>query len=162
MKEMIPLRTIEYNVPTKPLTGEPIKRSNPAHLLNIQVDFQTGQLQMDGNWKFIVGSNQRAERHWFGFHRERVKLIATVYPGQAVDLAYAKTGAAFAIEGKLSDADGEVEYCGLLLMDPPKANSKRDTGCWNITLYLYNSESDDCEIKLKWPFYPAAKHAELN
>jgi hypothetical protein len=167
MKQMLPLRTIEYNVPSPAESaslpaGRKMQHEHPDHLLKVQIDFQSGQFQMEGNWDFIMGSNSQAEQHWFGFHRQRVRLNATIYPGEAIDLADASTGAAFAIEGMLSDQDGEIEYAGLLLMDPVKENKTPGTKCWNISLYLYNNESDDCEIKLKWPFYAAARFAELN
>lgn len=164
MKEMIPLWTIEYNVPStaEPGTAGPMQYKYPAHLLNVQIDFQNGRLLMDGNWKFIMGSNNQAETHWFDAHRETVRLSATLFPGKAIDLADATTGVAFTVEGMLADGESEIEYEGLLLMDPAKENKTPETKCWNISLYLYNNELDGCEIKLKWPVYTAARFAELN
>jgi|ThiBioDrversion2_2_1062182.scaffolds.fasta_scaffold00249_108 hypothetical protein len=164
MNEMIPLWTIEYNVPSTAVpdaTGI-MEDEYPVHLLNVQIDFQNGQLLLDGNWKFIMGSNNQAEEHWFNAHSETIRLSASLFPGKAVDLADTTAGAAFAVEGILSDRDGEIEYSGLLLMELAKENKTPGTKCWNISLYLYNSGSDDCEIKLKWPVYTAAEFAELN
>ncbi|RYZ49930.1 MAG: hypothetical protein EOP49_15130 [Sphingobacteriales bacterium] len=168
MKQILPLRTIEYNVPSPAESarslsaGTRIQQEQAANLLHVQIDFQTGQLQLEGNWDFIMGANRQAEQHWLGFHCERVRLTAALFPGEAIDLAGLTTGAAFAVEGKLFDQDGEVDYSGLLLMDPAKENKSTGTKSWNVSLYLYNSESDDCEIKLKWPIYPAAMFADLN
>jgi hypothetical protein len=128
----------------------------------VQIDFQNGRLFMDGNWKFIMGSNNHAEEHWLGAHPETVRLSATVFPGKAIDLADAVTGVAFTVEGVLTDGEGEIKYEGLLMMDPAKENKTPETKCWNISLYLYNSELDGCEIKLKWPVYTSARLAELN
>jgi hypothetical protein len=168
MKQMLPLRTIEYNVPLPAKStrhvgadGE-IGLEQPTSLLHAHIDFQSGQLQLDGNWKFIMSSNSQAEKSWFNLHQEWIHLSATVYPGQAVDLSDAKAGAAFAVEGVLSDGDTEAEYTGLLLLDPGKANNITNVQSWKLSLYLYNTESDDCEIKLSWTFYPAAKLGEMN
>lgn len=168
MKQMLPLRTIEYNVPlpaksTRHVGAEgEIGHEQPTSLLNAHIDFQSGQLKLDGNWKFIMSSNSQAEKKWFTLHREWVHLNATIYPGQAVDLADAKAGAAFAVEGFLSDGDTEAEYTGLLLLDPAKVNKVPGLQCWKLSLYLYNTESDECEIKLSWVFYPVAKLGEMN
>jgi hypothetical protein len=167
MTQILPLRTIEYKVPfpaesTSLPAGSRMQQEYPEHLLKVLIDFESGRFEMDGSWDFIMRSNSKAEQHWFGFHRQRVTFNATIYPGEPVDLANASTGAAFAVEGILSDEDGGIEYAGLLLMDAVKDNRTPGTQCWHITLYLYNSESDDCEIKLTWPFYAAARFAELN
>jgi hypothetical protein len=168
MKKMLPLRKIEYSVPIAAkstrhvaVDGE-IGHEHPAILLNVQIDFQSGQFQLEGNWRFIMSSNKHSEKHWFRLHRDRVKFTGTVFPGQAIDLSEATTGAAYAVEGMLSDGDSTAEYSGLLLLDQVKKNKTPGTQCWQLNLYLYNSESDDCEIKLSWTFFPAAEFSALN
>jgi hypothetical protein len=170
MKKMLPLRSIDYNVPLAARSTRHVAadgefgQEQPSGLLNVKIDFQSGQLRLEGNWNFIMSSNRYAEKHWFNLHGERVKFNGTVFPGHAVELSDAKTGAAFAVEGFLSDADEEAttEYTGLLLLDPAKTNNTPGTVCWNLNLYLYNSDADDCEIKLSWSFYPATEFSEWN
>lgn len=168
MKQMLPLRTIEYSVPiaarsTRHVAADgELGPEQPTNLLYVQIDFQSGQLQLEGNWQFIMSSNSKSEKHWFGLHQERIRFNAAVFPGQAIDLGEAKTGAAFAVEGILSDGNNETEYTGLLLLDPVKSSKTPGAVCWKLNLYLYNSESDDCEIKLGWMFYPSTESAELN
>jgi len=168
MKRMLPLRSVDYKVPeaTKSIRrvaadGES-GQELPPDLLNVKIDFQSGQLRLDGNWNFIISTNRYAEKHWFNLHGERITFNGTVFPGHAVELSDAKTGAAFAVEGFLSDADTATEYTGLLLLDPAKTNKTPGTVCWNLSIYLYNSGSDDCEIKLGWSFYPATEFSEWN
>jgi hypothetical protein len=168
MKLMLPLRTLEYCIPLSAKStrhviadGE-IGLEQPHNLLSVNIDFQSGQCLLEGNWPFIISSNGNAEKHWLNYHREWVRFKGTVYPGQSVDLAESPSGAAFAIEGMLSDGDVNAEYTGLLLLDPLKERRSNGIRCWVVSVYLYNTVSDDCEIKLKWMFYPAAKNQEWN
>jgi hypothetical protein len=172
MKQKLPLKTFEYSVVPSQIAMPKAKakakvkmKENyvPIHqlpLLSIRADFEKGVLQTEGDWQYMVASNKDAEKHWYSFHKGRIKVQASFCRGLMINLDdHSSDGMVFPFKGTIDDGDNVSSCSGLLVInnDDHIVNDQ-----WSIVLYLYDYLFDSCEIIFKVPVYARSMNAELN
>ena len=152
------LKQFNYSIPSSALALAGRKQNyivaEHLPLMKVAIDFENGVLKLEGDWQFMMASNKHNEASWFGHHRERVVIEATIYPAVTIDLTDPECdGLVFPLEGNIKDRNHPGSCSGLLVMDNVRGNNGLMGNHWNISLYLYDAQFDDCEIKFKLPFY---------
>ena len=151
MKQPILLRRFEYVVPESALalTGTNNHRAAISYpsLLKVYIDFENGELKLEGNWQIIMVSNTYNEAKETGGWQEKVKIKMNIYPALPIDLTDTESdGLVFPLEGSISNGDIFCSCAGLLAID-------RINGQWHISIYLYDARFVEHEIKFKFPLY---------
>jgi hypothetical protein len=161
MKEQILLKQFEYAVPASSLTIAGINKNHAKGrhqpLLKVYIDFESGQLKLEGDGQFIKASKIHNEAKGPGRWLERVKIRMDIYPACAINLNDTESeGLVFPLEGKINDGHSSSSCTGLLVVD------KIIGGQWTISIYLYDARFDDCEIKFKFPLYQTFINEKTN
>jgi hypothetical protein len=137
--------------------------SESKPLADVKLDFEEGVFLMEGDWQFIIASNNHSEQSWFACHKERIKVEASICPSHIINLAdESNDGFVFALDGTITDG-GNMSFCsGLLVLDNVKKRNGTMTSEWSFTFYIYDSMNDDCEIRLKLPLHIMTTKGVLN
>ena len=169
MKKQNLLKHFSYSIPASALLFAGFKGDHipPEHLplMKVAIDFENGILRLEGDWRFMMASNRHNEASWFTYHRERVKIETALYPAFAINLDDpGSDGLLFLLEGSIKENSSRSGCSGLLVTD--KSRGSRSNGAfsdqWNISLYLYHTQIDNCEIKFKLPFYAGRINSRLS
>jgi hypothetical protein len=163
MKTPVLFKTFNYSIgPSAVVAGSKLTRNqlvnnhadNQLSLVNIFIDFEQEDFRLEGDWQYIMASNQHAEKNWFACHQQRIHIEASIYPGLAIDLSDdSNDGLVFMIEGTIKDKDTTDACSGLLILDKIAINNEASACKWSISFYLYDSAHDDCEIAFRFPVY---------
>jgi hypothetical protein len=167
MIKKILLRQFEYSIPPCVNTIAGIKQNHIVDedlpLIKVVIDFENGNLKLEGDWHFMMSSNKYNEASCFNNHKERVKVETTIYASSPINLnATDKNGWIFPLDGTIKDADYLAACSGLLILDTVPSSAEQTGSQWNISLYLYDQQFDDCEIKFKWPLYTTTSNENRN
>jgi len=167
MKQQILLKEFEYSIPASSMVLAHLKQdqiiAEHLPLMKVAVDFETGLLKLEGDWRFMMASNKHNKASWFACHRERVKIETAIYPALAINLDDPESdGLIFPLEGVIKDGNTLSSCSGLLVFDKTPGGNDLVNYQWEISFYLYDSQFDDCEIKFKLPVDYAGMNAELN
>jgi len=123
-------------------------------LLNIVIDFEHGNLKLEGDWNFMMTSNKFYESRWFDHHMERVHIETDILSSSVINLSdSANEGFAFSLEGIVRDGNYITAFPGLLILENVRGLNGRITEQWNLTLYLSDLQFNGCEIKFELPIY---------
>jgi hypothetical protein len=123
-------------------------------LMKVVIDFENGNLKLEGDWLFLMASNKYNEVRCSHNHRERVQIEATIYASAPINLDDTENNAlVFPLEGTIKDADYLTACSGLLILDSVPGFHKSTGSQWNTSFYLYDLQFDNCEIKFKLPIY---------
>jgi len=158
MKEQLLLKQFSYSIPASALVLSGLRKNyfvaEHLPLMKVAIDFENGNLKLDGDWQFMMASNKHNEASWFTYHRERVKIETVVYPALAINLddPYSD-GLLFLLEGSIKDGKDLGSCSGLLAIDNIRGGNGLIRDQWNIGFYLYDAQFNDCEIEFKLPVY---------
>ena len=158
MEKQLLLKRIQYSIPSSSLTLAGNTRSHLVNeqlpLMKVQIDFEKGALQLEGDWYFLMVANAYHDESWLTFHRDRVLVKTAIYPAFSIDLNdSACDGLIFPLEGTLEDGSSLSDYSGLLVLESTRISDGVIRNQWNITCYLYDSHFDESEIKFQFPVY---------
>lgn len=158
MEKQLPLKRIQYSIPSFSLALAGNIRSHlvteQLPLMKIQIDFEKGELQMEGDWYFLMKANAYHNESLLTFHRNRVLVKTSVYPALSIDLNDPESdGLIFPLEGTIQDGSCLNGCSGLLVLESTGISNGVIRKQWNITCYLYDSHFDESEIKFQLPVY---------
>jgi hypothetical protein len=167
MKKEVVLRKFEYSIPLSTMALEDIHESHVLSqhlpLMKVGIDFETGSLKLEGNWRFMLASNDQNDVIWFNYHKERVEIVSKVYSSLPINLNdVGNDGLVFPLEGKIKDGNCLISCTGLLVFDSVADSNRLTHDQWVISFYLYIFDSDDCEIRFKLPVYINALDERYN
>ena len=90
MEKQLLLKRIQYSIPSTSvaLAGNIRSHSVPEHLplMKVQIDFEKGELELEGDWYFMMFANTYHDESWLQFHRDRVLVKTDIYPAISIDL----------------------------------------------------------------------------
>ena len=158
MKKQLLLKKFEYTIPASAFALAVVNRKYiaPAHLplMKVMIDFENGQLKLEGDWQFIMAANKHNDANCPGFHRERVKIETAFYSGLTLNLndPYSD-GLVLPLEGSITDRSFVNLCTGLLVIDNVRGSNGLISDQWAISFYLYDTQFDTGEIKFKLPLY---------
>jgi len=158
MKQQEILRQFAYSIPASTYILAELKlnelKAEHIPLLNVNIDFENGNLKLEGDWQYMMASNKQNKESCYTYHKERVKIKSAVFPALTINLDDPNNdGLAFAIDGKITDGDGSSACSGLMVIDNVRGSNGLPLGYWNISIYLYDVQLVDCEIKFKLPVH---------
>lgn len=167
MKKPILLKQFRYSIPPSVIALAGIKKNHivAEHLplMKVAVDFENGNLKLEGDWHFMMASNKYNEAGWSDYHRGRVQIETAIYASLAIDLNDPENeGLAFSLEGTIKDGNCLGSCSGLLVLDNARGLNGLISDQWNISFYLYDLQFNDCEIKFKLPVYTATDNKNSN
>ena len=137
----------------------------PMHLplLHVCIDFDKGELFLEGDWPFLVASNRHSSSSWLAYHAGTVSVQATIKPAGNIDLDDdLNDGLIFPVEGIISDRNNINLCSGMIILDKIRSNKKNSHHGWDISLYLYDLQVENCEIKYRLPVYTNKETEKLN
>jgi hypothetical protein len=167
MKKQILLRQFEYAIPPSVISFAGVKNNHIVaehlSLMKVVIDFENGNLNLEGNWNFMVASNTHNRVNWLNYHRERVHIETTIYDSWEINLNDPQSdGLVFHLEGIIKDGNYLDPCSGLVVLDNIRTSNRVMSDQWNICLYLYDLHSFDCEIKFKLPINLFTVNEKLN
>ena len=167
MKKQLLLKQFSYSIPASAFVWSGLRKNyfvaEHLPLVKVAIDFENGNLKFDGDWQFMMASNKHNELSWFTYHRGRVKIETAVYPAMTINLDDPfSDGLVFPLEGSIKDGNNLGPCSGLLIIDNIRGSNGLITSQWNISLYLYDAQFNDCEIKFKLPVYIRRINSYLN
>jgi hypothetical protein len=123
-------------------------------LMDILIDFENGNLELEGCWYFMIASNNHNGTNSVTYHSERVQIEATILDRSPVNLNDPQSdGLAFAMQGVIKDGTWVSSCSGLIVLENIPGSNGLISNQWVIRLCIYDLESYDCEIRLKLPVY---------
>lgn len=158
MKKQLLLKKFEYVIPASALSLAVVNRKYipPAHLplMKVIIDFENGQLKLEGDWQFMMTANKHNDANCLSFHRERVKIETSIYSKLVLDLddPYSD-GLVLPLEGSINDRSFASPCTGLLVIDNAGDSNRLISDQWAISFYLYDIQFDNSEIKFRLPLY---------
>jgi hypothetical protein len=104
MKQQKLLKRFEYSIPPSAIVSADVKKDHIAAehlpLMKVAIDFENGNLKLEGYWHFLTASNVDNEANTFTYHRDRVQIETDIYPSLVVNLNDVKSdGLLFPLEG---------------------------------------------------------------
>ena len=167
MKEPMFLKQFGYSIPPSVVALMGVKKNNivAEHLplMKVLIDFEYGNLKLEGDWHFLMGSNKHNEARCFSNHRERVQIETTIHASAPINLDETENnGLIFPLDGTIKDGDYLTACSGLLILDSVPGSDKLTGSQWNISFYLYDLQFDNCEIKFRLPVYTTISNKSSN
>jgi len=164
MKEQLLLKQFEYAIPAWPLA----KAGNEKHfvaehlpLMEVNIDFENGNLALKGDWQFMMAANKHNEASQFWHHKQRVKIETSLYPARPINLNDEESdGLMCLLQGNIKDGNSICPCSGLLIVDYVRTDSGLARNQWDISFYIYDFLFDNCEIKFKLPVYNTGIHSK--
>lgn len=167
MEKQLLLKRIQYSIPSTSLAWAGNIRDHlvteQLPLMRVQIDFEKGELELEGDWYFLMMANAYLDESWLPFHRDRVLVKTAVYPAFSIDLNDPESdGLIFPLEGTLQDGSCLSGCSGLLVLESTRITNGVVRNQWNITCYLYDSHFDEGEIKFQMPLYISEGNKNYN
>ena len=167
MKKPILLKQFRYVIPTSVFALARVKKNHfvAEHipLMKVVIDFENGDLKMEGDWHFMMTSNKHNEANWIDYHKERVQIETAIYSSLVINLNDPENdGLVFPLEGHIRDGNSLGSCSGLLVLDNARGRNGLISDQWNISVYLYDLQFNDCEIKFKLPVYTTTDNKNSN
>ena len=123
-------------------------------LMRVSIDFDKGKFFMEGDWPFLIASNRHSSSSWLAYHAGRVAIAATIYPAGNIDLEDDfNDGLICPLEGTINDFNSINSCSGMIILDKIRNNKRNPHHSWDISLYLYDYQVENCEITYKLPVY---------
>ena len=167
MKKPILLKQFGYSIQPSVFALASVKKSHivAEHmpLMKLVIDFENGDLKMEGDWHFMMTSNKHNESSWFDYHKGRVQIETAIYSSSVINLNDPENdGLVFPLDGHIRDGNYIGSCSGLLVLDNARGRNGLISDQWNISVYLYDLQFNDCEIKFKLPVYTAKANRNNN
>jgi hypothetical protein len=152
------LRQFHYSVSSSALAVSdenfPDQQADQRPLLNVVIDFEKGDLSLDGVYAFIMSFNQQDQLHRYRPKAERLKISASMHPACSLDLHDPLVnGTVCTLKGIISDEQCRSLCSGLLVIDTIGEKLGLYQEQWNIKLFLYDIQFDNCELQFKLPLF---------
>jgi hypothetical protein len=155
MKRHIPLKRFEYCVLASGTTVDGMKK--------VSIDFEKRELSLTGDVRLVADRPRKLWRILSNFSKERIEVRATIYPGlNGVLAGFSADEIIFSLEGTMQDSKHINSCSGLLVLENLTNGLEAEGRDWQATLYLYDDENDEREIKLKLTVYSPSANPELN
>lgn len=147
MQDPISISTLEYRFcESSPRPARPKSFHLPD--MAVHINFEKGQMFMEGNWAFMVKTNIHNHDKWVNLHNNRVVVETKFTSATPLMLVEDKSPEmVFQLEGYLNDGLQTVASSGLLIVNKDVDNS------WHADIYLFNYQFDVCEIHFNIPLY---------
>ncbi|MFM9911175.1 MAG: hypothetical protein ACKVOW_17680 [Chitinophagaceae bacterium] len=158
MKQALLLKQFNYTIPASALALALVNKNHVVAeilpLMNVNIDFENGVLNLEGDWQFMIACNKHNEKNWLKYHRERVAIQVAIYADVEINLNNSyMDGLVLALEGSIKDGNCLSSCSGMLVIDNERGNNGLLSKEWFISFYLYDLQFEDCEIKFKLPLY---------
>jgi hypothetical protein len=152
------LRQFHYSVSSSALAvseeNYPDQQVDQRPLLNVVIDFEKGDLLVEGFYTFIMAFNQQCQLHRYRPDAERLKIIASILPACTLDLEDPQiNGTVCNLKGIISDEYSRSLCSGLLVIDTIGEKVGLYQQQWNIKLFIYDIQFDNCELQFKLPLF---------
>lgn len=154
MKNEVPIRKLYHIVPQSgTMAGHTAAiPSQHAHYLRVMLDFAAQHYSIDGDWRYLVQLNAKSGKNWERLHQPRVRLQGHMYlPISIADEGVSDFSMVCSLEGNISDEAGVHVCTGLLVIDQKAGSDGHEHQNWEVTLYLYDHEIEECELVIKLP-----------
>jgi hypothetical protein len=139
------------------------QRADYRPLLNVAIDFEKGDISLDGCYAFIMAFNQQDQLNRRRPKAERLKLKVSLQPASALDLDDPLiNGTVCTLKGIISDEHCRSLCSGLLVIDTIGEKVGLYKEQWNIRLFLYDIQFDNCELQFKLPLFLHAFNDNYN
>jgi hypothetical protein len=166
MKKPILLKQFEYAIIPSAIALTGSKKNTVAEhlpLMKVVIDFQHGNLKLEGDRYFMMSSNKYNEADSFDYHMERVEIETAICASSAIDMDDSGSdGLIFPLNGSIKDENSLFSCSGLLELDNVRGINGLISDQWNISLYLYDLQFYGCEIKFKLPVFMASSNKNNN
>src|SRR6476661_4826983 len=152
------LRQFHYSVSSSALAvsdeSYPEQHADHRPLLNVVIDFERGDLTLDGCYAFIMAFNQQDQWPRGRPKAERLKINAALHPACTLDLHDPlSNGTVCTLKGIISDENCRSLCSGLLVIDTLGEKVGLYQEQWNIKFFLYDVQFDNCELQFKLPLF---------
>ncbi|MCU7551767.1 hypothetical protein OCK74_21780 [Chitinophagaceae bacterium LB-8] len=126
--------------------------SEQQPLMQVMLDFENGHLKLEGDWQFLIASNEKNDAACVNYNQERISLDAAIYPALPINLDDEESnGLVLALEGRIKEG-AFFSYCtGLLVIDSIRTGFVGPQ--LNITFLLYDLQVKNSELTFKLPVY---------
>jgi len=162
MKKPVLLSQFEYSILPSVLALAGVNKNyivdEHLPLMKVAIDFENGNLKLEGDWHFMMVSNADSEPNWCDYHKGRVQIETAIPDSLPVNLDDPRNnGFILPLEGTIKDGNYLGSCSGLLALDNARGLNGLIVEQWTISFYLYDLQFNDCEIKFKLPvFKPGA------
>ena len=161
------LRQFHYSVASSALAISEEKylnqRADHRPLLNVAIDFERGDLTLDGCYAFMMAFNQQDQLHRCRSKAGRLKINVVLHPACTLDLHDPlSNGTVCTLKGIISDESCKSLCSGLLVIDTIGEKVGLYKEQWNIGLFLYDIQFDNCELHFKLPLFLHAFNDNYN
>jgi hypothetical protein len=167
MKKPIFLKRFGYSIPPSAVALVGVKKNHivAEHLplMKVAIDFENGNLKLEGDWHFLMASNKHNEPLCSYSHRERVQIETAIHASSPINLDKPENDVlVFPLDGTIKEAGCLSACSGLLILDSVPFPGNHTGSQWSISFYLYDHQYDDCEIKFKLPVYTTTSNEYRN
>lgn len=169
MKPQALLHLYEYATPdSRFVRTDPLKDSNGQvaecrPVIKAKIDFFNSRLRMEGDWQHMAALNGGSNRDSIFAHFGKVVIEAVLYPSSAVNLHdHRNDGLVFQLEGSIRDGHFLCLCSGLLVMENIRTSAALVSDSWNMCIYLYDTEFDECQLQIKLPLYILTENSVYN
>lgn len=163
------LHQFEYTVPPSSLSiSGPAQRSfkamaDHANLLRVIVDFEAGEVIIEGDRKFILQTSAGNRDNVLSSSTERIIIQANLSSFKPLDLDDVNSVAfIFPLDGCIEDGDTVRTCTGMVAVDHVLNDLNNEIQNSFISIYIYDMESDDNEIMFRFPAYPGNINCNSN
>ena len=149
------LRGFEYSIVDPKRSFNKDSQKENAHqktLLEIKIDFHKGRFYLQGDWKFLMETNESKEDTYLDLHESDVNINMRVYPEGAIHLEdFENDGGILFLQGKVKNEYHSNSCTGMLIIS--RNTSSRSNVDWFIIIYLYEYNNAFAEFKYTFPLY---------
>ena len=158
MKKPTLLKQFKYSIPPSVIA---LAEANKNHittehlpLMKVVIDFENGNLKLQGDWHFMMASNKYNEPGCSNNHKERVQIETTIHASSPINLKDPENdGLVFPMDGTIKDGNSLGACSDLVVLGNVRGLNGLISDQWNISFYLYDQQFNDCEIKFKLPIF---------
>jgi hypothetical protein len=123
---------------------------NQSPSVELKIDFVSGNLVMQADWKFIIQYHRSKEQQTLLANKNRVQIQMDFSPRGVIDLnEFSNNSLLFPLEGDILHEFTSNTCIGMLVLEN-KSQNMQDNNLWRLTFYIYQS-IDDGEIKFDLP-----------
>lgn len=159
MEQLVVFKKFFYFVPSSSCSLDLLKRrkifSSKLPLLKLMVDFESGVLNLEGDWQYLIQWYCRKVPGGFNFYHDRIHIQAAILEAQAIDPAgSASDGLVLPLEGFIDDGADSSSCSGVLILDKPAAAN--GNGEWDISICFNDLLRHEAQIRLRFTLVETA------
>ena len=163
MKQTIDLKQFEYSVLPSPIkltdTNKIHKVSDRLPLMRVLIDFENGKLKLDGDWGFMISSNEYNETGAPDYNSERMQIETEIYGSSEVDLDQMESDSlTFFLDGNIKEGNSLICCSGLLTVEIDSTMNGVFSNQWNVVLSIHDLDFQGFEVNFKLPIFFTNSH----